>query len=207
MFSFLCPDCPPGFTPLPLQCILHTETRVILLKQKEVVSLVSKPSDDWQCHLPQSQSIYGIHTIWTASYLSDLLLISPSLRISCISLFIFPYSMWYPALEPLGLPFPQPGMFFPRYLLCLPPYFLWALTHHLSEASLTTLSTLITSCCPSLLLFPPWHFALSNILFVLLFYLFIACLSYQNVSKLHESRDFVLSIANSPVPRVMPGSS
>lgn len=147
------------------------------------------------------------HTLYELPLnLSDLLLICPSLCTSWISLFTFPHSTWYPAPEPLCLPFPQPGMFFPRYLLCLLPYFLWVLTHLLSEASLTTLTTLDTSYCPSLLLFPPRHFSLSNILFVLLSYLFIAYLSYQNISKLHESQDFVLSTANSPGPRVMPGS-
>lgn len=38
----------------------------------------------------------------------------------------------------------------------------WVLTHLLGEASLTTLPTLDTSYCPSLLLFPPPHFSLSN---------------------------------------------
>lgn len=76
-------------------------------------------------------------------------------------------------------------------LLCSAPWFLWVLTHLLSEASLNTLSTLDTSCCSSLLLFPPWHFSLSNntIIFPYWMYLFILSLSDQGVNKLHVSRD------------------
>lgn len=88
-----------------------------------------------------------------------------------------------------------PACHFSGELLCSPSRFLWVLTHLLSEASLSTLHTF---CCPSLLFFSSWHSWLSNTLLILLIYLFMVYLSYWNVGKLHESRDF----AHSQLPSV-----
>lgn len=164
-----CPEGPPVFTPVLLQSVLHTETGVTLSKYKQVVPhLCSAPSDDWGSHLPQnkSQSLYRTHTL-NCPYLSDLLPISLSL-----------WASWqFRTLGVVWAVLPQsccacPSLCleccFSRELLCSPPHFLWVLIHLLNEASLTTLSTLDTSCCPSLLLFSHWHFSLSNILLILL---------------------------------------
>lgn len=45
--------------------------------------------------------------------------------------------------------------------------------------------------------FPSWHSSPSNILLILLIYLFMVCLSYWKVSKLHESRDFAHKVPTS----------
>lgn len=60
-----CPDDLLVFTPVPLQFILHTEARVILLKHKQVVPhLCSKTSDVWESRLPQNKtSLYRMHAL------------------------------------------------------------------------------------------------------------------------------------------------
>ena len=139
----------------------------------------------------QSQSAYGTYTVWTASSSSDLLLISPLLCTSCINLFIFPRSIWCPAsrvscTKAAAFTLPSVWNVLSHTLLYLLPILALGLVPLLSD-------TIDTSYCLALLLFPPRHFLLSNTVFVLLVYLFIACLSYQNISKFYETRDFVLS--------------
>ena len=70
-----CPHDLLVFTPVPLQFILHTEARVILLKHKQVVPhLCSKPSEVWESRLPQNKTrVFAGCTLWPAPYRSDLL--------------------------------------------------------------------------------------------------------------------------------------
>ena len=169
-------------TPISFNFFIRTETRVIMLKHKQVVSLLYlNPSCDWESHLPQnkSQSLYRTHTVWTAPYLSDLLLIYPLLQ-SAPHLPLTLCLQRYPSFVlPRVFEFAPPVA---RHLLHSPPHFLCMLTHLLSEASLTVLSTLGNiSYHPPLLSFPPWHFSLFNIVFVLLIYLFIVYLCYPNI--------------------------